>query len=113
MSHHQHCQYHLTQPRPLSPAADRNQQSTGSSINDKSEILKRITDLAKKVDKLEDDMIDMVNRVERISNDTHHQSPPPIVSKKISDRNVPLFRNPQDIPNFDSIDVIEVNCVNG
>ena len=76
--------------------------STSTCSSNKSEIkaaLETIITLKESVNKLQCEVIDVVNNIDilskRFTSDEENQSKP-------------LYRNPQDIPNYDSIDVLEV-----
>ena len=69
------------------------------------EILETMTKLRYSVDKIQGEIFDIVNSIDRLSNGVAEEVT--IADKSIQEHRSPNYRNPQDIPDFDRIDTIE------
>ena len=72
------------------------------------DVVKTIGELKSSVDKLQCEVVDVVNNVVNLSKQKESDDKELGKNCQKSQSEQPLFRNPQDIPDYDSIEVIEV-----
>ena len=96
------CSYHFPQYRPISNCCYQIRNSD-LSTSEHLQNAEKMKVLEAAIEKLKEEIVDIVNTIEKLNTDRILPSgSPPVVTK-------PLFQNPHDIPNFDNMeDVTEV-----
>ena len=77
------------------------------NISEKDAIVSSLNDLKTKVDKIEGELIDVVNQIEAKTHPTRNESINSNKKRKLSPSR-PSYQNPVDIPAYDLIETIEV-----
>ena len=80
--------------------------SSASSTTSSSEIKEVVESISQRVDKLQSEMVDVVNNLESISRKLYTPLTTSKPSEKLPEK--PAFQNPSDIPGYDKIDTLEV-----